>query len=123
MLNYNLRPEMMLKLTNVQALLTHEQKIALQWNFELTDLAALAKMMPSLPYSARLGLMPNAMALGFKGYGLFLSNIHVNSPDLAPNKRLDFKPELMPKPEYPKPRPHANKPRLTPENYPRPGYH
>ena len=125
--NYNFRPELLLELSNVAAALTFEQKVALQcqWQYELTDLAALARMMPSLAYSARLGLMPAAMALGFKGYGLFIAQIRENRPDLFPennDNRMELKPELAHKPEYPMPRPHIAKPRLWPEDYPRP-YH
>lgn len=121
MANNNLRLELLLKLSNVASLLTMEQKLALQWQFELTDLAALAKMIPALAESAKLGLKQSAMALGFHGYNLFLSQIRANKPEFEPGKKMDFKPELEFKAEIPKPRPMI-RPRLVPEFYPRPGY-
>ena len=107
MRNSQIRPKNAFTLSNMaEILLSLEQKMALQWQHELSDLAALAKMAPSMASSARLGLSQSAMAQGFYGYALFLAQICANRPRFNPNPEHKLAPELEPKLDLPKPRPY-----------------
>ncbi len=104
-----------LTLSNVISLLTKEQKIALEWKYELSDLSALAKMLPSMAASARLGLTPNTIALGFCCYALFLAQVNANRPtfkQMVSGPALTSTLEL--KAELPKPQPYLYTPTLQP---------
>ena len=118
MKNNNIRPELSFTLSSMTSLwLSLEQKMALQWQYELSDLAALAKMVPSLAASARLGLLPSAIAQGFYSYALFLAQINANRPRFNQNPSPELAPELEPKLDLPKPRPYTYAPKLRPDYY------
>jgi len=107
-----------LKLSNVVSSLTKEQQLALEWKHQLSDLSALAKMLPSKAAYARMGLTPSTMALGLCCYALFLAQINANKVTF---KQMASAPtlanELELKAEPPKPQPYLYTPRLYP------GYH
>ena len=115
MKNNHINPNMAFTLSNMaSSLLSLEQKMALQWQYELSDLAALAKMVPSMAASARLGLSQSAMAQGFYGYALFLAQICANRPRFNSKPAPEMALELEPKLDLPKPRPYTHTPKLRP---------
>lgn len=122
-MNYNLRPELLLRMENAASILTEEQKIALKFQYALTDLAALARIAPSMPESWRLGISQFAMSLGFNLYTLYVNRLNENKYHLNindPMHHMEMANEHKLKFDEPRPE-HRFRPRPTPNGYP--SYH
>ncbi len=87
----------------IQDLSMEEQmQMALQWRFDLMDQAALARMMPALPESARLGILPALKMMGFMAYTLHKARVYHNhgfsfdNDDMTPRPTPSIAPRLTP---------------------------